>query len=255
MGRDRAAERYGRLSEWPLTVGAVGFLGVYAWPVLQPGMPGGVRRACEVATVVIWVAFAGDFVVRLVLARERGRFVREHVLDLVVLVLPLLRPLRVLRVVTALSRLNKRAVSSLRGRAITYVVGGLGLLGFTAAVAVLDAERAQPDGNIKTFGDAVWWAVTTITTVGYGDRYPTTSVGRLAGIGLMAGGIALVGVVTAALASWFVDHVMREERTELQLNAQIASLVDEVRALRLQVDDLSVADSSAHEAAPGYEGG
>jgi voltage-gated potassium channel len=61
----------------------------------------------------------------------------------------------------------------------------------------------------------------------------------LAGIGLMAGGIALVGVVTAALASWFVDHVMREERTEVQLHAQVAGLVEEVRLLRAQLDGLA----------------
>lgn len=243
MGRDGFGERYRRATDWPLTGASVLFLGVYAWPVLQPTMPDGVRQACSVATVVIWLAFACDFLVRLALARARMRFVREHVLDLLVLVLPLLRPLRVLRVVTALSRLNERAVSSLRGRAITYVVGGLGLLGFTAAVAVLDAERTQPDGNIKTFGDAVWWALTTITTVGYGDRYPTTGIGRLAGIGLMVGGIALLGVVTAALASWFVDHVTRDERAEVLLTAQVASLVEEVRALRSQLDGLSTADS------------
>jgi voltage-gated potassium channel len=62
-------------------------------------------------------------------------------------------------------------------------------------VAVLDAERSEPSASIKNFGDAVWWAVTTITTVGYGDRYPVTGAGRVAGVGLMLGGIALLGVL------------------------------------------------------------
>lgn len=137
---------------------------------------------------------------------------------------------------TALSRLNGRAESSLRGHTIVYVVAGVGLLGFTAAVAVLDAERSQPDANIKTFGDAAWWAITTITTVGYGDRYPITNVGRIAAVGLMLGGIALLGVVTAALASWFVEHVTRHERSETDLREQLAVLADEVRELRTELD-------------------
>jgi voltage-gated potassium channel len=236
MGRDLFAERYQAAAEWPLTVAAGFFLAAYAWPVLEPTMAAGLRQACSTATVVIWVTFACDFLLRLALARRRVRYVRTHVVDLLVLVLPLLRPLRVLRVVTALNRLNSRAAFSLRGRATVYVVGGVGLLGFTAAVAVLDAERSQPDANIKTFGDAAWWAVTTITTVGYGDRYPTTDAGRIAGVGLMVGGIALLGVVTAALASWFVEHVAREERTDADIQEQLVVLVDEVRALRALLD-------------------
>jgi voltage-gated potassium channel len=235
MGRDAFAEWYQRVAEWPLTVVAGLFLAAYAWPVLEPGMGAGLRRGCSVATVAIWVVFAGDFLLRLVLARRRMRFVRAHLVDLLVLVLPLLRPLRALRVVTALNRLNHRASSSLRGRAMVYVVGGVGLLGFTAAVAVLDAERSQPEANIKNFGDAAWWAVTTITTVGYGDRYPTTSAGRIAGVGLMLGGIALLGVVTAALASWFVEHVSRQERDEVDLREQVLVLAAEVRALRVEL--------------------
>ncbi|TCC37364.1 two pore domain potassium channel family protein [Kribbella sindirgiensis] len=235
MGRDAFAEQYERGAEWPLTVAAVLFLVAYSWPVMEPFMAEGLRHACSVAAVAIWAVFACDFLLRLALARRRLRFLREHVVDLLVLALPLLRPLRVLRVVTALGRLNRRAASSLRGRAIVYVIGGVGLLGFTAAVAVLDAERSQPSANIKNFGDAAWWAVTTITTVGYGDRFPTTGAGRIAGVGLMLGGIALLGVVTAALASWFVEHVARQERDEADLREQVSALVEEVRALRAEL--------------------
>jgi hypothetical protein len=79
------------------------------------------------------------------------------------------------------------------------------------ALAVLDAERGKPGANITTFGDAIWWAMTTITTVGYGDRYRTTAIGRLAAAGLMIGGIALLGVVTATLASWLIEQVAETE--------------------------------------------
>lgn len=69
-----------------------------------------------------------------------------------------------------------------------------------AAATVLDAERNVPDSNIATFPDALWWAVTTVTTVGYGDRFPVTGEGRLVGVVLMVVGIAVFGSITAALA-------------------------------------------------------
>lgn len=235
MERDAFAERYERIAEWPLTAAAGLFLGAYAWPVIQPDLAGGLRQACSVATAVIWALFGVDLALRLALARQRMRFLHTHIVDLLVLALPLLRPLRALRVVPSLARLNRRAAISLRGRALVYVVGGVGLLGFTAAVAVLDAERSEADANIHTFGDAAWWALTTITTVGYGDHYPITTGGRIAGVGLMIGGIALLGVVTAALASWFVEHVARHERSEADLREQVVALAEEVRALRAEL--------------------
>jgi voltage-gated potassium channel Kch len=99
----------------------------------------------------------------------------------------------------------------LRGRVGIYVAGGASLLAFCAALAVLDAERSSVDANITDFGDAIWWAVTTMTTVGYGDHYPVTPAGRLVAFGLMIGGIALLGTVTATLASWLVETVAAEK--------------------------------------------
>jgi voltage-gated potassium channel len=149
-----------------LSAAAVLFLAVYAWPILDPDLPGGLDRACSIGSVAIWIGFAADYFVRFALAPNKPRFVRDHITDLLVLALPLLRPLRALRAATALARLG-RASMTLRGQTIAYVVGAVTLLGFVAAVAVLDAERGSEDANIKSFGDALWWAATTITTVGY----------------------------------------------------------------------------------------
>lgn len=71
----------------------------------------------------------------------------------------------------------------------------------------LDAEQAAPGANIKTPGDALWWAATTVTTVGYGDRYPVTTQGRLIAVALMVVGIAMVGAITASVAAWLVSQV------------------------------------------------
>ena len=79
----------------------------------------------------------------------------------------MLRPLRLLRLVTLIRFLDRRATSGLRGKVLAYVLGGSTLLALVGALAVLEAERHSATGNIQDYGDAVWWAVTTMTTVGY----------------------------------------------------------------------------------------
>lgn len=88
-------------------------------------------------------------------------------------------------------------------------------------LAILDAERNQPNANITTFGDALWWAMTTITTVGYRDRFPVTGAGRFVAAGLMVAGIALLGVVTATVAAWFVQRVTEVQQAEAATRAQV----------------------------------
>jgi voltage-gated potassium channel len=127
------------------------------------------------------------------LSVRREAFVRSHRFDLAVVVLPLLRPLRLLRLVTLLSVLNRHAGSTLRGQVIVYVSGATTLIMLIAALALLDAERGHPEANVHGFGDALWWAFATVTTVGYGDRYPVTGQGRTIAAGLMLSGIALLG--------------------------------------------------------------
>jgi voltage-gated potassium channel len=75
---------------------------------------------------------------------------------------------------------------------------------YISAIQITIAERTVDGSNIKNFGDGLWWAITTVTTVGYGDRYPTTTEGRLIAIALMIMGISLMGVITASVAAWFV---------------------------------------------------
>ena len=121
------------------------------------------------------------------------------------------RQLRALRLITVISVLNRQLRDDARGRVAIYVVGSVVLVGFVASLAVLEAERYAPDASITTFGEAVWWTITTISTVGYGDRYPVTVEGRLVAASLMVAGIALLGVVTASIASWFVENLRRSE--------------------------------------------
>lgn len=228
--------RWENAAEWPLTAAAVVFLAAYAWPILDPDLPSGVVSACRVVTWVTWAVFAADYFIRLALATQRAAFVREHLLDLAVIVLPLLRPLRLLRLLTLLTVLNRRARNTLRGRVILYVAGATTLVLFVAALAMLDAERDAEAATITSYADALWWAATTVTTVGYGDRYPVTGTGRLVATALMLGGIALLGVVTATLASWLVERVAEvEEASQTATRRDMEALTAEVAALRAEL--------------------
>lgn len=225
--------RWERQWEWPLTILAVAFLIAYAWPILQPGLPGATRRGMFWFAWLTWLVFLIDYGVRWRLSSDRRGFVRSSGFDLMVIALPILRPLRVLRLLTLLSVLNRRVASSLRGRIAVYLAGSTILVLFCAALAVLDAERRNPEANIVGFSDALWWAITTVTTVGYGDRYPVTGEGRLVAGLLMLGGIALLGMVTATLASWLVDRVRAvEEEFQAVTRGDLRALKQEVAALR-----------------------
>jgi voltage-gated potassium channel len=226
--------RWERASEWPLMIAAIVFLAAYAVPILDPDLPSWLLELCRSLSWITWGIFVVDIIVRLVLADERVRYLVRHWYDVLVLALPLLRPLRLLRLIPLLAILNRRANVRLRGRVGIYVAGGASLLAFCAALAVLDAERSSPDANISDFGDAIWWAVTTMTTVGYGDHYPVTAGGRLVAFGLMIGGIALLGTVTATLASWLVETVAAEKEQAEDRQITVRRLEDKIDRLTAQ---------------------
>jgi voltage-gated potassium channel len=210
MDEEPRIAAWDRRVDWWLTGLAVLFLVVYAVQVLARPQPA-VDGLLEAVLTTIWVAFGLDYLVRIALARRRWRFVGTHLVDLAILALPMFRQLRALRVITVISVLNRQLRDDVRGRVAFYVAATVTLVAFVAALAVLDAERDAEGATITTFGDALWWTITTISTVGYGDRYPVTVEGRVVAGALMVAGIALLGVVTASIASWFVENLRRAE--------------------------------------------
>lgn len=195
-----------RVSEWPLALAAVVFLAAYAWSVIGD-LASEQEAAAEVTMNVVWLAFVIDYGVSLCLAKPRTRWFFTHLHELAVVALPFLRPLRLLRLISLVRVLHNSVGAALRGQVTVYLVAGSALLVFVAALAVLDVEQNAAGANIQSFGDAVWWAFVTITTVGYGDYFPVTFPGRMIAVGLMVSGIAILGTVTATLASWFVELV------------------------------------------------
>ena len=235
-------QRYRDLAEWPLMGTAIVFLAAYAWQVVGR-VEGRGAEWLEATMWVTWGVFALDYGANLWLAEDRRRWFVRNLHELLIVALPFFRPLRLLRLVTLLSVLHRTVGETLRGRVVTYVAASAALLVFVGALAVLDVEQSAPDAKILTFGDAVWWAVATITTVGYGDMYPVTALGRTVAAALMMSGIAVLGVVTASIASWLVQRVEEStgaavESAERPVIAEVGELAAEVAALRREIAEL-----------------
>ncbi|WP_066518173.1 potassium channel family protein [Curtobacterium ammoniigenes] len=243
--------RWQRLTQWPLAAAAAIFLAAYSLEVLAD-LRGAANSVAEIAINVTWGMFVVDYVVQLATARRRGRWFMMHIPDLAAIALPVLRPLRLLRLVQLLRILQRTTGAAVRGRVTVYVVVTTGLLVYVAALAMLDVERHAPHATITSFGDALWWAVVTITTVGYGDMTPVTTAGRFIAVGVMIGGIALLGVVTATIASWIIEQVgRRDASSQAATRKEIEELTAEVRSLR---DELRRTDGRVGAAAEQPDG-
>ncbi|GGB16426.1 voltage-gated potassium channel [Flexivirga endophytica] len=221
------------MSRWEFTLllAAAAFLAAYAVPILDTGLAPAERHLCNAVEWLTWGLFVFDYVVEFRKSNNKRKWMIRHIVDFAALILPMLRPLRLLRIVPMLRVLNRMTVASLRGRVAAYIVATTFLVGFTASLTCLDVERYAPGSNIHTFGDSAWWTIATMTTVGYGDHYPVTTEGRFIGAALMISGIALLGTVTATLASWITEQV---ERDDDRLLSEIRSLRQDIAKLQRQ---------------------
>ncbi len=227
-------ERYEKRTDWPLAGVALTFLGLYSVRVIAK-LRGGAAEATEDALIAVYCVFVVDYLARLWLAQPRGKWFRRHLWELPIILLPFLRPLRLLSIAVVVKTLERAVGHTIRGRVIIYTACGAVTVVYAASVAILEAERDQPESGVHTFGDAVWWAMTTVTTVGYGDLKIVTGEGRLIAVALMMGGITLLGVITATLASWIVQRVSEEE---IAAEAATAAHIDELRDEVLRLEEL-----------------
>ena len=196
-------------SERPLLGFALLFLALLVVQALTPDRSRAATVVLRGGELLVWAAFAVDYAVRFRLAPDRRHYVRSHLLDLLALVAPFLRPLRLITLIGIFGTSARRAGDDIRN-SLAFIAGLAALLVVSGAALVVEAERQSDDANITTYGDALWWATVTITTVGYGDRYPVTLEGRAVAGLLMLVGVALLGLITAAVATWFVKHSAEE---------------------------------------------
>jgi voltage-gated potassium channel len=201
-----------------------------------------IGRLLDKIDYLVCAFFFYDFCQRFYRAESKLRFMRWGWIDLLssIPALPmsgsarLYRVIRILRMLrgfrstkTLVQYLYLKRSRGVMGTVVVIVV----LLLIISSIAILSFEKA-PDSNIRTSGDALWWAASTITTVGYGDRYPVTSEGRIIAVLLMATGVVLFGTFTG-----FVTSFLTEEEGEENVRA-IQTLTEEVRLMRQKLDSL-----------------
>ena len=160
----------------------------------------------EFAGDIIWVIFIFDFLLRFALAPDKWPFLRRNVVELVAVILPMFRSLGMFRVLIALGFLI-RVGQSLRSRVNIYLGLILPLLIYTSSLGIWEIERRAEGANILTFEDSIWWAFVTVSTIGYGDFSPITFEGRTIAVILMITRIGIVSVITANLATWFLQRI------------------------------------------------
>jgi voltage-gated potassium channel len=201
----------------------------------------------------IWSAFALELGVKTYLSPSRKKYLFDHWYDVVIVVVPFLRPLRIVRSLRVLRasralrllsygvRLLNAARSMVVTRGLHYAaIVGAGLFLALAGLALLFEHDAQ-GGNIKTYGDAVWWGFTTITTVGYGDLYPVTMEGRTIAVFIMIVGISLFSLITASVAATFLKPGIDKEEATLEDVLQRLEEM-EARLIALQLGQRNGAD-------------
>jgi voltage-gated potassium channel len=244
--RSEAFEQFSRVVDGPMMILALVMIPLLIVPLIMD-LPSSMDHALVAIDYLIWAAFTVEYVVKLWLAPDRWRFVKANIPDLVIVVVPMLRPLRVLRGVRLLRllRLARLVAFALEGlhevrnvlrrRGLSWVLLIALAVNLIAAALVLSLERDTPGSNIHSCPDALWWAVTTITTVGYGDRFPMSAAGRGVAVVLMVSGIALFGIITASIAAYFVEQKTEQDDLASRLD-RILERLDAIES-RLPVDE------------------
>lgn len=212
-----------RVDPWALVL-AIAWLPVLIIPLITT-LHGAIAVAFAAFDYFVWAAFAVEYAVKVRLAVDRRRFVRHHLLDLAVVAVPILRPLRLARLFrfVRLSRVTvvlgdglKRAKAMLTHHGLHLVLLSVTVIVFAGAALEDVLERHAPGSTIHNFGDGLWWAIVTVTTVGYGDKVPVTGAGKFVAVVLMLTGIGLVGFLTASVASFFVKEQHSDELDEVK---------------------------------------
>lgn len=212
--------------------------------VVPPGDFGSKHDASTIALVVrigVSVIYGIDILIRSTLARRHWRYPLSHPVAVASVALPPVRVVFSLRLVRSVFR---------RGNIARFMLAA-GILVLNGAAIVYLFERHAPGSNIHTLGESVWWSVVTVTTVGYGDYVPVTTLGRITAVFIMGIGILTLAVVTAQVASSFVDQAARRRGTEPPREADTTEAALAALDRRLaRIEDLLTARTTSNENLP-----
>jgi voltage-gated potassium channel len=211
-----ARDRWEDVTTWPLMAASVLFLIAYSWSILDTTLTSDGIVVIAVILGTVWAAFLIDYVVRIVLSPHKWFFIGHSKVDLLSVILPIARPFRLLKYLGRIPLLGGNSGAALRRRVIIIAATFVVMFIYVISLAEYAAERGAKGANITSFGDSVWWACVTMATVGYGDYFPITIMGRVLAVILMVGGIAIVGTASGTLVSFLNDRMVtvraREQR-------------------------------------------
>lgn len=247
---DDLRSRWERGAKWPLMALAVATLPLVLAPELL-SLSETTRTLFLVFDAIIWSLFAIDLAVRTWLSEHRVRFLLDHPFEVLIVVIPFLRPLRLFRMAPLLRPLAASALLSqiLRTRSASWTLVSA-LIAIAVATVIVAIVERDIEGGIQDWGTVTWWALATITTVGYGDVVPVSTAGRIVGVFLMLVGIGVFGVLTANVAAWFVEQSQDEDQERIRVSLEelevqsarqeqildeIGDIKSELRALRDQL--------------------
>jgi voltage-gated potassium channel len=270
-GRHDLVDRIEGVMKYPMTLLGIAWL-VIVFVVVTTDVTGSVSIPLVGSLFALWAIMLAEYLVRLVISPDRRGYLRRRWVEPATVVVPPLQGWHFVGIekMTLLVReAQLRVEAVLRHHSLFRVLIAAAATLFVGAWLVLLFEQNAKGSNIHTYPDALWWAIVTVTTVGYGDRYPTTEGGRAVAVVLMLLGISLIGVLTATIASVFVKEHTDANKEEYQkghadLGQQLSviseRLADVERRLGATPADIAAADAAAGDgpapdksAAPGQE--
>jgi voltage-gated potassium channel len=254
-GRHDLCDRIEDLTKYPMAVLGVAWL-VVAIVVVTTKVDSSTSIVLVGTLFVLWTIVLVEYLVRLVVTPDTRGYVKRRWAEPVTVAVPAFQGWHLIgieKVTLVIHEGALRVEAILKHHSLFRVlIAAAGTL-FLGAWLVMLFEQHQAGSNIHNYPDALWWAIVTVTTVGYGDRFPTSGGGRTVAVVLMLVGIGLIGVLTATVASVFVaEHtdknreVYREGHRDLgQQLAVIASrLADVERRLGATDDDIAATDAT-----------
>jgi len=194
-----------RRTAWPLVGLSLLYTLVYVYPIFAYPAPRVLASACHWLEYAIWAVFIVDYAIQYYLADDKGRFLKKEWLALIFVVVPFFRPIRAVRGVVFLRQASTRPRESLMMTIPWILAATAALMMVIMAASMLDVERFAAHSNIHTPSDALWWSLVTVTTIGYGDKFPVTNEGRLLAAVLIVFGLGLISSLTGYFASWILQ--------------------------------------------------
>ena len=216
-------------SSRPMFVASVLYLLAFAAPIMSTRIQEPYDGYLNIIQMILWGLFAADYCIRLYLAPRRLYFITHNLMNLAIVLLPAWRIVSFLAMIHLTTNRQYKRLSELAVK----------LFGYTAifiimfALAIYSVESSEPGAMIRDLPTAYWWTFTTLATVGYGDVYPITGIGRVIAVVVMLYGVGMVAVATGALASWIIEKIGgREEQEYPATKADVDDLRQEISELR-----------------------